>query len=1030
MKILSIKGKNLASLEQEFEIDFTAEPLKSAGIFAITGNTGSGKSTLLDALCLALFDASPRTSRLTENIAIQDTGDKTINQRASRNILRRGAGEGFAQVAFVSLGGETFRARWAVRRARNKADGSMQNSEMRLYNLSAGREEPGFKTEILARITELIGLTFDQFTRSVLLAQGDFAAFLKAKQPEKAELLEKLTGTDIYSRISMAIYEKTKNAETQWNGINERIRGIEILPDEQVRALEEESLALKQTLERLKKDGERLIAQLKWIHDNQRICNEVELAQTLLCGAQKAIEEAAGRFDYIAQIEAVQDIRDTFGRMNDAETQLTACRKNLQSSEKQLADNAKMQYQAGKILADCESEQAQLSAIHKALAPQIIKARELDIRIKTAETNSHEAKKEFDEAKNAFDKTAKNIRETELALSQAHQQVASLNEWFAANKSYEPIASRTELLLNLVTDAQTAIKQAELSKKTFAANQTLLNDNLHHLEQLKQEAEKLNRLLPAEIAALRAGLTQGQPCPVCGSTLHPAAKPAHMQRMKEQELNRAKEQNAALTERLRNETEKQKNENTRLAALIVNYTLQSDKALENLAELLPAMTTWKELFDREQLKDRLVAKTNLWNSYTDHLAKMREEINRLQMKLENEKGKQIENTDRFNTKKEKHAHHLKITAQLRSERTNLLHGKPADTAEQDLADRQTALAEKLKTAAENKNLYTTKQESLNGAIRQINKNMAQTAERRTALQHEIDCWIKNAGNLTYEQLTELLGKDNAWIQREKQTLKILAETETTARATLAERLKNKEQHHRAELRAENQTEECLQESLAVQNAALENRNERLTRINVALLADARAKEQINSLSAERKEKSEAAENWKKLNLLLGSANGSKFKEIAQGYTLETLLLYANRHLQELAPRYTLQRIPGSPLALQVTDADMLNEVRTVHSLSGGESFLISLALALSLSALSSNRMKVESLFIDEGFGLLDSETLRIAMDTLGHLHTQGRKIGVISHVAEMTERINARINVIKTSNGKSILKITGFADAP
>jgi exonuclease SbcC len=107
------------------------------------------------------------------------------------------------------------------------------------------------------------------------------------------------------------------------------------------------------------------------------------------------------------------------------------------------------------------------------------------------------------------------------------------------------------------------------------------------------------------------------------------------------------------------------------------------------------------------------------------------------------------------------------------------------------------------------------------------------------------------------------------------------------------------------------------------------------------------------------------------------------------------------------------------LGLQIIDTDMLNEVRSIHSLSGGEAFLTSLALALGLSSLSSNRMKVESLFIDEGFGSLDSDTLRVAMDALEHLQTQGRKIGVISHVAEMTERIAVRIHVRKTSNDKS-----------
>ena len=172
------------------------------------------------------------------------------------------------------------------------------------------------------------------------------------------------------------------------------------------------------------------------------------------------------------------------------------------------------------------------------------------------------------------------------------------------------------------------------------------------------------------------------------------------------------------------------------------------------------------------------------------------------------------------------------------------------------------------------------------------------------------------------------------------------------------------------------------------------------------------------------EKEITSNHWKKLNDLFGSASGSKFKEIAQGYTLDVLLGYANKQLKNLSGRYELQRIPET-LALQVVDLDMLGEKRAVHSLSGGESFLISLALALGLASLSSNRMNVESLFIDEGFGSLDTDTLRIALDALERLQTQGRKIGVISHITEMTERITVQIQVLKSANGKSEVRIVG-----
>ena len=167
-----------------------------------------------------------------------------------------------------------------------------------------------------------------------------------------------------------------------------------------------------------------------------------------------------------------------------------------------------------------------------------------------------------------------------------------------------------------------------------------------------------------------------------------------------------------------------------------------------------------------------------------------------------------------------------------------------------------------------------------------------------------------------------------------------------------------------------------------------------------------------------------SDRWAKLNELAGSADGAKFRRIAQGYTLDVLLNYANIQLRGLTHRYRLERVPDT-LALQVIDQDMCDEVRTVHTLSGGESFLVSLALALGLSALSSNRMKVESLFIDEGFGSLDTDTLRVAMDALENLRTQGRKIGVISHVQEMTERIPVQIKVKRSNNGRSILSVQG-----
>lgn len=201
-----------------------------------------------------------------------------------------------------------------------------------------------------------------------------------------------------------------------------------------------------------------------------------------------------------------------------------------------------------------------------------------------------------------------------------------------------------------------------------------------------------------------------------------------------------------------------------------------------------------------------------------------------------------------------------------------------------------------------------------------------------------------------------------------------------------------------------------------------NTERRLSSVEALLLRQKQNQELLETKGKELAMKQDEAERWGKLNKLIGSADGAKFKVIAQSYTLNLLLRHANKHLAYLSKRYKLQQVPDT-LALQVIDCDMCDEVRTVYSLSGGESFLISLALALGLSSLSSNNLKVESLFIDEGFGSLDADSLRTAMEALEQLQMQGRKIGVISHVQEMSERIAVQVRLHKSVNGKSEIVI-------
>ncbi|MDE6106931.1 MAG: AAA family ATPase, partial [Bacteroidales bacterium] len=249
MKILAIRGRNIASIEGDFELDFRREPLASAGLFAITGPTGAGKSTLLDVLCLALYGKTPRLEKARENnVAITEVG-KNLSPHDARFLLRRGCAEGYAEVDFQALSGEPYRVRWVVRRARDRADGALQEAEVRLYNLKTGREEGGKRTELWNRIAQLVGLSFAQFTRSVLLAQGDFAAFLKATQSEKAEILEKLTGTEVFGRISSALFQKNKEAAERYRQYELQTEGLNLMSAEDRERLQTEYDGLLPDLE-------------------------------------------------------------------------------------------------------------------------------------------------------------------------------------------------------------------------------------------------------------------------------------------------------------------------------------------------------------------------------------------------------------------------------------------------------------------------------------------------------------------------------------------------------------------------------------------------------------------------------------------------------------------------------------------------------------------------------------------------------------------------------------------------------------
>ena len=955
MKILAIRLKNLTSIEGMVEVDFTAEPLHSAGIFAISGPTGAGKSTLLDALCLALYDKSPRFATSVESVNLADVGDNQINQSDVRNLLRRGTSDGYAEVDFLGIDGRRYRSRWSVRRTRNKISGSLQPQTLEVKELDTEKEFQGTKKELLIQLVELVGLTYEQFTRTVLLAQNDFATFLKSKGAAKAELLEKLTGTGVYSRISQEVYARNKAAQEEVTLIQNRMNVIELMPEEELLALqkEKELLAEKRVtgIKLLAEQNEQLnvVRSLKMQEDlwkkKQQEEQEEQARLKMLQGALASQEE--GLVHFKAQWEAIQPdlkkARQLDIQIQSQQDSYTQSKQMLQSANKQVSE------QEQKMRMATEQLQVSYSSLNRLLNHVgIEKALQLE---QVEEILRQEA-----------DKLTAGINTNEERL-------------LRLNSFGYPLLTEEQMKLQKELTRQQNIRQlTETQTKTKAEIERLEKETTDCLKQLTEQEtalkvtqrlyENVRMAVGKDVKALRQQLQEGEACPVCGSTAHPYHQEQEVVdtlfRSIEQEYNAAVANCQQINNRsivLQRDWTHQKMVDGQIGEqLAALYKAGIDAGNEEqiqhrLTELAERILEYRNLYAEWQRSDEEIKKMRA------HCEALRENVSlcRLAMQKVSSAKEQLLLLQNTASAEQKRFEVIeKALNVLRQERSQLLKGKSADEAEAVVAKREKELNLALEKARKEVEAVHNRLSGLQGEMKQITLAIGELQEQYKKIESP-------------EQLPEIIKK---------------------------------------------QQEENL------------NTERALSTMEARLLQQAKNKLTVEQIAKELAEKQTIAERWAKLNKLIGSADGAKFKVIAQSYTLNLLLLHANKHLSYLSKRYKLQQVPDT-LALQVIDCDMCDEIRTVYSLSGGESFLISLALALGLSSLSSNNLKVESLFIDEGFGSLDAESLRTAMEALEQLQMQGRKIGVISHVQEMSERISVQVQVHKKVNGKSVLTVVG-----
>ena len=955
MKILAIRLKNLTSIEGTVEVDFMAEPLHSAGIFAISGPTGAGKSTLLDALCLALYDKAPRFATSVENVNLADVGDNQINQSDVRNLLRRGTSDGYAEVDFLGIDGRRYRSRWSVRRTRNKINGSLQPQTLKVKELDTEKEFQGTKKELLIQLVELVGLTYEQFTRTVLLAQNDFATFLKSKGAAKAELLEKLTGTGVYSRISQEVYARNKAAQEEVTLIQNRMNVIELMPEEELLALQKEKeLSTEKRaagIKLLAEQNEQLnvVRSLKiqeelWKKKQQEE-QEEQAREKVLQGALASQEE--GLVHFKAQWEAIQpDLKKA--RQLDVQIQSQQS-SYIQSQQILQAANRQVAEQEQKMRVAAEQLQVSYSSLNRLL--------------------SHVGIEEALQLEQVEEILRQEENKLAAATSTNEERLLRLNSFGYPLLAEEQVKLQKELTrqqnIRQLTETQTKAKtEIERLEKEVANCLKQLTEQETALKVTQRLYENARMAVGKDVKALRRQLQEGEACPVCGSTAHPYHQEQEVVdtlfRSIEQEYNVASTNYQQMNNRsiaLQRDLAHQKTVDGQIAeqlAALYKAGIEAgneEQIQHRLAELAIRILEYRNLYAEWQRSDEEIKKMRA------HCEALRENVSlcRLAMqKVSSAKEQLVILQNAASAELKRFEVIEKALNVLRQERSQLLKGKSADEAEAAVAKRE---------------------KELNLALEKARKEVEAVHNRLSGLQGEM------------KQIALAIGE-------------------------------LQEQYKKIE------SPELLPEIIKKQQEENLNIERALSTMEARLLQQAKNKLTVEQIAKELAEKQTVAERWAKLNKLIGSADGAKFKVIAQSYTLNLLLLHANQHLSYLSKRYKLQQVPDT-LALQVIDCDMCDEIRTVYSLSGGESFLISLALALGLSSLSSNNLKVESLFIDEGFGSLDAESLRTAMEALEQLQMQGRKIGVISHVQEMSERISVQVQVHKKVNGKSVLTVVG-----
>lgn len=1103
MRLLKLRIENINSLAGRYEIDFTNRDYVESGIFAIVGPTGSGKTTILDAVTLALFGKTPRMETRTSTSKKTDRGCM---------VLTEGRKQCSASVVFESMG-KFWRSRWSVRLKRT---GEPRDAQVELVRLPDGSAETGEivaeqKLAWNAKVPEVLGMDYETFTRSALLAQGAFTELLRAQVDDRAAILEKITGTKLYSTIGQWVFERCRDENNKVKRLLVHLEGAEMLAEDARKALE---TALETTADEAKHVRLRrseLEADLRWIRQTTAARARLKDAEQSFVQAEKAAQASqALKREAAAARSAVEPLAER-RRMLDCAASAEAHRREaaqyeasqVQAHQAQAQAAADAARQAALQAAEDEAkkipELEQMEEKDKCLAIADAEAQASSAALADAQARSLRADAEVQKCAAAL-KSAEDERRRALGaleMLQGDRELAvhlpaaaaaaeayadakkhSLNAKSAAALGEKKIAAdkvKADEAHDAAVKAQAAMEAAALrlqdaqrlqaavyqegsieaklvemrrfTGRAWAAQWLLECGELLALLSEMPSGDKTSRMrgvLTQRIAALRSAYPQDfaealTPQRAAGfntvldaieawsKNAEAADKGLALVRAEEvKAVNAFHEAQAAdvrASARLRTAQESLEQLQAQQRESAERLQVRRDAFLLAAKHCFAADTDSKSVLAEPQtFLNEAEARRERYAAAEVSAQKTQEKLSAASAAA-NAAAAQKRGADEAQAAASERAQAAHQAAQdVRNERVNKFGQRSAQAERRALALRVRSLREKERDAAQASAQAAQHLKTIEATLSAEKKAAQEFAQKTEDAKARFSELLASAA-FADEAALLAAARDPARIRELEQTAEAAGQAYAAAESSRATAQSDLEALLQTPRRDVQEAEAAAELAQAEERASEAER--RLGSLRQQLEADDAVRRKAALIEAELKTARTSADKWAKLSGLIGSADGKTFRLAAQSLTFALLLHEANVILSRMQSRYQLIPAGSQKLDLAVRDLELAGLERTSFNLSGGETFLVSLALALALSRVSSSRMQVDTLFLDEGFGTLDPDTLEKALNALEMLQQKtGKLIGIISHVRAVRERVGVHI-VVKPRGTSGESEVSG-----